>query len=65
MKNNIFKAWITSIAGLIILGITIFMVFHKDINWQWEGILGVSTGVVLILCPKTFEEIIKKLVDKL
>jgi hypothetical protein len=65
MKKNIFKAWITSIAGLIVLGITIFMVFHKDINWQWEGMLGVCVGTVLLLAPQTFEKTFNKIIDKL
>lgn len=58
IKTNIIKGWITSIIGIVTMGITLYLVFTKAIDFVWEGIAGLGMGAILFIAPRTIERAI-------
>ena len=55
IKSNIIKGFITSIIGTVILLMTVFFLFTKQIFFIWEGIAGLTMGTILLMAPRTIE----------
>ena len=53
MKKNVVKGIITSLVGVIVMGITLILVFTGVMDWVWNGIGGLVIGTVLLLSPDT------------
>ncbi len=56
IKSNIIKGYITSGIGTIILLMTVFFLFTKQIFFIWEGIAGLTMGTILLMAPRTIEK---------
>ena len=61
--KNVFKAWVTSLIGTAILIVTTYSVYTHKVSWQWEGLLGLGAGTILLLAPQTIEKWINKIVN--
>jgi len=66
--KNIIKGIITSLLGFLIIFVTLIMVFIGNAAWVWEGIAGITLGVILLFAPdtliKNFVELIGKFTKK-
>lgn len=58
IKQNILKAWVTTIIGIVTMCITLFLVWNGTFDFVWEGIGGLVMGTILLLVPKSIEKII-------
>ena len=56
IRQNIVKAWITSIMGTLLMATSLFLWFFGFINLIWEGAAGLIIGCILLLAPKTIEK---------
>lgn len=63
--SNILKGWLTTIVGLIAIVITLVGIYLGKIDWVWNGLAGVTVGVVLILSPQTLEQKFLDILNKL
>ena len=59
---------ISDIIGLIVIGLTLFMIYDKKMEWQFEGLIGVGVGCFLFFLPdsiivKSLIEVFKKLLS--
>lgn len=67
LLNNL-KAPITSAIGLVICIVTIAAIYQDKISWQYEGLIGVSTGTLFFLIPDKIGSlmigVLQKLVNK-
>lgn len=61
MINNI-KAYRTSILGLLIIGVSIYTVLHKEgVNWS-DIVIPLCMGILLLLSPDTIPKIIENFI---
>lgn len=60
--KNIFKAWVTTIIGLVIYIVTILMIYDNKLTWVYEGLSAMALGTILMFSPKTIEKWINKIV---
>lgn len=59
------KDWFTDLLGAIVMGVTIYLIYTAQIQWMWEGIIGMCIGFVLLWVPDDIIlKHIKKKVDK-
>lgn len=59
------KDWFTDLIGAVIMIATLVAVWHGDIQWQWEGLIGMAVGFVFLWVPDdVILKYIKKKVDK-
>lgn len=62
------KAPITSLIGLAISIVTILSIYQGNISWQYEGLIGVSVGILFFLIPDKVVNLMlatfKKIIDK-
>jgi hypothetical protein len=58
-SKNITKAWITSGLGVLIAGFTAYHASKGTIPWVWEGLSGCAVGLILLLAPDSFRDIVK------
>lgn len=67
MKRNTNKlAWykkliggiISTIAGILIIAMTLIFIWKGIFTWLWEGVAGISIGTILLLVPESIERII-------
>lgn len=67
LLDNI-KTPITSTIGLVICIVTIVAVYQDKISWQYEGLIGISTGTLFFLIPdkivSLMVDVLQKLVNK-
>lgn len=55
------KDWFTDLLGAIVMGVTIYLIYTAQIQWMWEGIIGMCIGFVLLWVP---DDIILKYIKK-
>lgn len=63
MTKNIFNGYITTIVGIIVYVITSILIYKGTIDFWYQGIVGYGVGTLLLMSPKTIENIINKFVD--
>lgn len=56
VKKNIIKGWITSIIGVVTMVLTLFLVYMDQMDFVWNGVAGLSIGVILLMAPRTIEK---------
>jgi hypothetical protein len=57
---------ISDLFGLAIMILTASEVYFQEIEWVWEGLIGVGVGAIFFLLPDEFiHKIIEKVTDKL
>lgn len=57
--KNIVDGVATTMAGLLVLGLTIAMLWTSRISFVWEGIAGLASGTILLLSPKDVIKLLK------
>lgn len=62
VKSNVIKGWITTIVGTIILLLTTYLLFKREVFFIWEGIAGLSIGTILLMAPRTIEKKISEII---
>jgi hypothetical protein len=60
MFRNV-KDLITDTIGFVIMIITLVGVWHNDIQWQWEGVIGLCVGFIFFWMP---DDIILKYIKR-
>ena len=65
VRQNIVKGWITSIVGLVVMLLTVYFLFKREINFMWEGTIGLCLGTILLLAPKTIERYISEAIKSI
>lgn len=61
--KSVFDAWVTTILGLVTMAITLILVWQRVFDFVWEGIGGLTIGVILVLAPRTIERILVRGID--
>ena len=56
IKSNVFKAWVTSLLGILFMVSALFLWFFGLIDFVWEGVAAIILGVILLYAPKTVEK---------
>lgn len=54
--KNIFKGWITTLIGIVVIVATFYGIYKGNIEWVWNGVAGVCLGVILLFSKPTFLE---------
>lgn len=59
------KDIVTDIIGLVIIVGTLYLLWHKDIVWVWDGIISIGIGCIFFVMPDDFlKQIISKVTGK-
>ncbi len=64
MKENVVKGWITSLVGVVTMGLTLFLVFNGTFDFVWDGIGGLVIGCILLMAPQTIEKKVSEAIKR-
>lgn len=64
LKTNMLKGWITSVIGVVTMGMTLYLIFNGTFTFVWEGVAGLSIGTVLLIAPTTIETAFIKILER-
>lgn len=55
IKENILKAWITSIIGTVLMVASLILWITGVIPIKWDATIGLALGTILLLAPQKIE----------
>ena len=58
IKRDFFKDLYTDFVGYVVLALTIYSVYFKEMPWLWDGVAGILVGVVFVIVP---DAVVKKI----